>query len=75
MADLPKLHLGEQHARGLLAPLRNELQAIERRTARHAGRARLAPEDQARLDAALKAVQDAQAAIEQLWDESPVPGR
>lgn len=75
MADLPKLHLGEQHARGLLAPLRNELQVLERRTARHAGRARLASDDQARLNAALIAVQGAKAAIERLWEDSPVPRR
>jgi hypothetical protein len=73
MADQPKLHLGEQHARGLLAPLRAELQALERRTARHAGRTRLSPANKARLDAALKAVQDARAAIERTWEESTVP--
>jgi hypothetical protein len=65
--DLPKLHVGEQDARALLAPLRADLAALERRTARHLTRLKLRPEDQERLTIALQTVRQASAAIETLW--------
>ncbi len=64
----PKLHLGEQDARALLAPLRADLAALERRTARHATRLKLRPEDQRRLEAAHQAVQQALATVTALWE-------
>lgn len=66
--ELPKLHLGEQYARALLAPLRADLAALERRTARQATRLKLRPQDQTRMDGALRAVRDAYAAIDRLWE-------
>jgi hypothetical protein len=69
--DLPKLHLGQQYARALLAPLHADLAALEQRTARQARRLRLAEEDQRRMEAALQAVQAARAAVEQLRHEAP----
>lgn len=63
----PKLHLGEQAARALLAPLRADLMVLERRTARHVARLKLRPDDQERLATALQAVRQASAAIETLW--------
>ena len=70
---LPGLHLDRQHARGLLAWLRADLGDVERRTARHAQRLGLAADDQARLEAALRAVQAARAEVDRLWQASPVP--
>jgi len=63
----PKLHLGEQGARALLAPLRADLAVLERRTARHVTRLKLRPEDQERMATALQAVRQASATIETLW--------
>lgn len=68
MVDLPKLHLDQQYARGLLAPLRADLAALERRTARQATRLTLSPADQAALDAARRAVQTALAEVARLAD-------
>jgi len=66
----PKLHLGEQDDRALLAPLRADLAALERRTARHATRLKLRPADQRRLEAALQAVQQALVTVTALWESS-----
>jgi NADP-dependent 3-hydroxy acid dehydrogenase YdfG len=66
--ELPKLHLGEQYARALLAPLRADLAALERRTARQASRLKLRPEDQARMEAALRTVRHAYGEIDRLWE-------
>jgi hypothetical protein len=66
----PKLHLGEQDARALLAPLRADLAALERRTARHATRLKLRPDDQQRMEAALQAMQHALATVTALWESS-----
>ncbi len=66
--ELPRLHLGEQDGRALLAPLRADLEALERRTARHATRLKLLPADQERLSAALLAVQRARRAVDELWE-------
>lgn len=62
----PKLHLGEQDVRALLAPLRADLEALERRTARHLTRLKLRPDDQKRLATALQAVRQAGASVEAL---------
>ena len=65
-----KLHLVQQSARALLAPLRADLADLERRTARHAMRLHLRPDDQARLDAAVQALQRAQAQVQSLWESA-----
>ncbi len=66
--DAPKLHLGEQDGRALLAPLRADLEALERRTSRHVTRLKLRPADQVRLEAALEAIQQAHRAVNALWE-------
>ena len=66
--ELPKLHIGEQHARALLGPLRADLAVLEQRTVRHATRLRLPAADQARLEAAVQAIQQAQADVTRLWE-------
>lgn len=73
--DLPKLHLAEQYARGLLAPLRNDLEALERRTERQATRLRLGAGDQERLDAALRAVRAAREEVARLWMDAASAAR
>jgi hypothetical protein len=63
----PKLHLGEQNARALLALLRADLAMLERRTARHATRLKLRSDAQEGMATALQAVRQARATVETLW--------
>jgi hypothetical protein len=65
-----KLHIGEQRARALLGPLLADLADLERRTRRHATRLHLGPDDQARLDAAVQALQGARATVQALWESA-----
>ncbi len=71
--SLPPLHLGTQHARSLLNQLRTDIAGVERRTARHASRLRLSPDDQERMASALEAVRAAQRTVERLFDGAPHP--
>ncbi len=73
MVELSKLHLGEQSARGLLAPLRAELEALERRTARQATRLKLSADDQTKLETALRAVTTAREQVGTLWEAAQPP--
>jgi hypothetical protein len=67
MAELPKYHLGPQHAEALLRPIRDGLRVYEARLGHYTSRLHLAaPTDQPRLVEAGQALAAARQALEGL---------
>lgn len=74
MPELPKYHLGEQHADALLAPLRLSLRELEERAGHYLERLSLSPEDAGAIRAAHQSLATARAEVERLWHDRAAAG-
>lgn len=70
MPELPKYHLGEQHAAALLGPVGATLRELEQRTRHYLERAPLAPGSEEPLRTAHAALTAARREVEMVWRQS-----